>query len=199
MRWFNKSERPVADLSGLDAVRTSSVITAERAYDLAAGGDLEGAITLFREEGDGYQRLLEGTTVRLSRDMRALLTLHRGNALVEQARMEARAQDLDAALVDSARAVKILRGIDVGPPQNARVLAWALNLYAAFRLAAHAEREEPVAATNEAERLLAASGPPPPYSEIHLPSVLATRMALLSDLGRVDEVIEVQKQIQRLF
>jgi hypothetical protein len=55
MRWFNKSERPVADLSGLDAVRTSSVITAQRAYDLAAGGDLEGAITLFREEGDGYR------------------------------------------------------------------------------------------------------------------------------------------------
>jgi hypothetical protein len=35
------------------------VIIAERAYALAAGGDLEGAITLFREEGDGYQRLLE--------------------------------------------------------------------------------------------------------------------------------------------
>ena len=47
--------------------------------------------------------------------------------------------------------------------------------------------------------MLAASGPTPPDSEIYLPSVLGTRMALLSDLGRVDEVIEVQKQIQRLF
>ncbi|MBB5959249.1 tetratricopeptide (TPR) repeat protein [Saccharothrix tamanrassetensis] len=141
---------PTFDFSADGAFDLAAALLDQRTGELVEAGDLAGAIEVYREEANGYLRLLGGDVVPPSPRVAGTITFHLAGAFTRMGSLHGRLRQSEPALAHTAAAVALLRRFGRAELRVRSSLAQALRIYAAVRLAAGTELDEAGAAADEA-------------------------------------------------